>query len=297
MSASKGADVHGVVVVADTTGYLPRELIEEAGIRLVSLYVHFADGRTEREIDMPNFDAFYEELRAVDELPTTSPPAVSDFVATYEPLLAEGRSIVSVHLSSGLSETCAAARDAATVLERQGKGGERVRVLDSATAGAALGAVVLAAATAASAGADLETVVKRVRQAREDVRQWFSVDTLEFLKRGGRIGRARAWVGTTLKIKPILTVESEITPVERVRTSERAFERLVEFARQRHAVGADAWFIQHTQAEAEVRRLVERCNEIFWVDPAFVCEIGPVVGTHTGPGLLGLGAITPSLLE
>jgi DegV family protein with EDD domain len=120
---------------------------------------------------------------------------------------------------------------------------------------------------------------------------WFAIDTLEYLKRGGRIGAASAWIGSTLRIKPILTVESEMTPVERVRTSSRAFDRMVDYARQRQASGADGWVVQHIQSSDEAARLMERCREIFGNDPLFSSEIGPVLGAHTGPGLLGVGSI------
>jgi DegV family protein with EDD domain len=120
---------------------------------------------------------------------------------------------------------------------------------------------------------------------------WFAIDTLEFLKRSGRIGAASAWIGSTLKIKPILTLEAEITPVERVRTSTRMFERLVDYARQREASGAHGWVVQHIQAAEQANRLAEECREIFGREPVFFSEVGPVLGAHTGPGLLGVGSI------
>jgi DegV family protein with EDD domain len=126
---------------------------------------------------------------------------------------------------------------------------------------------------------------------------WFAVDTLEFLKRSGRIGAASAWIGSTLKIKPILTLEQEITPIERVRTSGRAFERLVAYAEDRHQAGADAWVVQHIQSRDAADRLAERCRQIFERDPVFVSEVGPVLGVHTGPGLLGVGGVLAPLLS
>jgi DegV family protein with EDD domain len=126
---------------------------------------------------------------------------------------------------------------------------------------------------------------------------WFAVDTLEYLRRGGRIGSAQAWLGTALKIKPILALESEITPFERVRTSRRAFERMVELLRSRQAAGGDGWAIQHIQAPREAEALAERGREIFGSEPAFVSEIGPVIGTHVGPGLLGAGGTSAALLD
>ena len=281
-----------VAVVSDTTHYLPRELVEAAGVTLVSLYVNFDATRTEREGAMTDFDGFYDEMRSsTDRLPTTSQPSVGDFIAVYEPLLADGRDIASIHLSEGLSGTCASARQAAEALEREGKGGERIRVIDSSSACGGFGMMVLAAARSAANGADLDSVLEHARQARAESKMWFAIDTLEYLKRGGRIGGVSAWVGSTLKIKPILTVESEITPVERVRTSARAFERLVDYARQRHASNADAWVVQHIQSPDQAELLIERCREIFDREPLFVSEVGPVIGAHIGPGLLGVGSL------
>jgi fatty acid kinase fatty acid binding subunit len=280
-----------VAVVSDTTHYLPRELIDACHVELVSLYVTFNGEHTEREGDMHDFDSFYDELRMSERLPTTSQPSVGDFIDVYEPLLAEGRDVVSIHISEGLSGTCASARQAAEQLEREGKGGERVHVIDSATACGGSGLTVLAAARCALRGADVDKVVSHAREARSQLKMWFAIDTLEFLKRGGRVGGVSAWIGSTLKIKPILTVESEIQPVERVRTSMRAFERLVDYARQRHAAGADGWVVQHIQSKDQADLLIERCYEVFGCDPVFVSEVGPVIGAHTGPGMLGVGSV------
>jgi DegV family protein with EDD domain len=286
-----------VAVVTDTTANVPPEMVAEQDLTVVPLYVVFGPDRIEREPDITDYPAFFEELRSTESLPSTSQPSVGDFVGAYEPLLAKGLDVVSVHISSGLSGTSDSARQAADQLTRDGKGGERVRVIDSATVAGALGLVVLAAAAAARAGRDLDEVERHTQEARAGLKMWFAVDTLEFLRRGGRIGAASAWIGSTLRIKPILTVESELTPVERVRTSSRAFDRLVDYARQRHESGADAWVVQHISAEAEAQRLADRCREIFGREPEFVSEIGPVVGTHAGPGLLGIGSIPSALLD
>ena len=281
----------GVAVVSDTTAYLPRSTVEEHGIELVSLYVNHGGERTEREADIVDLGSFFEELRSTDELPTTSQPSVGDFQAAYEPLLQAGRDVVSIHISGGLSGTCEAARQAAEALERDGKGGERIRVIDSATAAGGLGLLAMVAARAGAAGADLDEVESVVREVREELKIWFAIDTLEFLKRSGRVGAASAWIGSTLKVKPILTVENEMTPVERVRTSGRAYERMVDYARQRQASGADGWVVQHIQAPEQAERLADDCREIFGCEPVFLSEIGPVLAVHTGPGLLGVGSI------
>jgi DegV family protein with EDD domain len=283
-------------IVCDTTAYLPTELVREHGIHLVSLYVSL-EGRQERESEVADYDEFYDRLRQSEESVTTSQPSVGDFVSVYEPLLAQGKTIVSLHLSAGISGTCEAAVQASERLAEQGRGGERVRVYDSRSAAGGLGLLALAGARAAAGGGDGDAVLERIQAARDGFRMWFAIDTLEYLRRGGRIGAARAWLGSTLKIKPILTLEEEITPIERVRTRRRAFERMVEFARERHDGGADGWVIQHIQDAESARHLVEQCRQIFGCEPVFVSEIGPVIGAHVGPGLLGIGGVPRSLLE
>ena len=280
-----------VAVVTDSTSYLPPELVERDDIRIVPLYVVFGAERTVPEIEITDFPAFFEELRRAEHLPTTSQPSVGDFTSVYEPLLAEGREIVSVHISGGLSGTPEAARQAKETLEREGKGGERIEVVDSTTAAGGLGFMVLAAAHAARDGKSAAEVAAHVHQARSELKLWFVIDTLEFLKRGGRIGAASAWIGSTLKVKPILTVENEMTPVERVRTSGRAMERMVDYARQRKDSGADAWSAQHINAPDALDELIERCSAVYGRPPTIVSEIGPVLSAHTGPGLLGMGGL------
>jgi DegV family protein with EDD domain len=142
----------------------------------------------------------------------------------------------------------------------------------------------------------LEAVSERTRQARDAFKMWFAVETLEFLRRGGRIGAAAALLGSALKIKPILTFEEEILPVERVRTSARAMERLVAYLASRKADGADGWVVQHVQAPEVAEKIVERGREIFGSSPVFVSEIGPVIGAHVGPGLIGVGGMPRNLL-
>ena len=288
-----------VAVVTDTTGYLPDDVVAEHEIGVVSLYVNFEGGaRTVPEAElMKRLDQVYDEIRGHQAWPTTSQPSIGDFVAAYEPLLADGRDVVSIHISEGISGTAGAARQAAEQLARDGKGGERIRVVDSASSAGGLGLIVLAAAKKALGGGTADEVVARAEETKSELKMWFAIDTLEFLKRSGRIGAASAWIGSTLRIKPILTLDREITPVERVRTSKRAFERMVDYARQRHASGADGWVVQHIRSSDEADRLSDACREVFGREPVFLSEIGPVLGVHTGPGLLGVGGIPPRLLE
>lgn len=284
-----------VAVVTDTTNYLPRDLADREDIHQVSLYVGW-HGNPEREIEMESFDGFYERLRTDPELPTTSQPSIGDFLAVWEPLLDSGRDIVSIHLAGGISGTCESARQAHSLLAERGLG-DRVEVVDGETACGGLGLLLLAAVAATRGGAGKDAVATRVREAREALKIWFCVDTLEYLRRGGRVGKAQAWIGGTLKIKPILSLEYEITPVERVRTAKRAFERMVQYAHELHDGGADRWVVQHIQAQEQADRLIDRCREIFGSEPIFTSEVGPVIGTYTGPGLLGVGALPDALVS
>jgi DegV family protein with EDD domain len=282
-----------VAIVSDTCHYLPRKVLAAQKIHEVSLYVHWPDG-TQRESEITDYGAFYDRMRSSSELPTTSQPSIGDFLAVYQPLLDAGDEIVSIHLAGGMSGTVSSAEQAR---EQLGPDAGRVHVIDSETACGGQGLILLAAAAAARAGADGEAVSERALRARSELKMWFAIDTLEFLRRGGRIGGAQAWRGSALKIKPILTVESQITPVERVRTSRRAFERLVDLLRDRAREGADGWMVQHIQAPREAEELVERGREIFDSEPVTISEIGPVIGAHVGPGLLGVGGIPRSLLQ
>jgi DegV family protein with EDD domain len=284
-----------VAVVTDTTHYMPRSLIEQLGVHEVSLYVTF-EGETRREVDIVDLADFYTRLSSSSEMPGTSQPSVGDFLTVYEPLIAGDVDIVSIHLSAGISGTFAAAEQARAQLVEGGIAPERIVVLDSATACAGLGMMVIAADSAVRAGATAAEAADAARELRRELKVWFAVDTLEFLRRGGRVGGAQAWLGTTLKIKPILSIESEILPIERVRTSGRAFERLVEYLQARREDGCDTFFVQHIHAAGEAARMVERGREIYGSDPEFVSEIGPVIGAHVGPGLMGVSGIKRRLL-
>lgn len=284
-----------VAVVTDTTAYLPQEICLEKGIKKVSLYVNWAKV-SKRESDLGNLDHFYRELKTSEEVPTTSQPSVGDFIDVYRPLIESGQKIFSIHLSAGISGTCESALKARSQLAREGADESRIAVFDSQSAAGGLGIMAIAAVRMAQNGAPLEGVMDHVLKTREDFKMWFVVDTLEFLRRGGRIGAASAWIGTTLKIKPILSFESEITQVERVRTGKRAFERILDFARQRKESGSDAWVVQHIQAPDQAKRLADSVQEIMGREPVYVSEVGPVIGAHIGPGLLGFGSVRQELV-
>jgi DegV family protein with EDD domain len=274
-------------VVTDSTTYLPRLLIDRWGIREVSLYVGW-DGDLRPEPEFDDLDAFYALLRESDVLPTTSQPSVGDFVACFEPLVSSGRDVVSIHLARGLSGTYDAATEAARIVS--GHLG-RVEVVDSRTGAGGLGCLVIASARAAKRGAELSAVVDAARHARERLEMWFCLDTLEYLRRGGRIGAAQALLGTALRVKPLLTFGDEITPVGRVRTRRRALERMDAYLEQLHDRGATDWIVQHAQSAEDAEHLVAHGTAIFGTEPLFCTQVGPVLGTHLGSGLLVGGIV------
>ena len=284
-------------VVTDTTAYLPDELIAEHGIQRVSLYVSL-EGEQRPEIEIPDRNtrastsacaAATRGRRPPSRRSATSPPSTSRCWPRA------GRSSRSTS-RPGSREPASRREQARQRLLDEGKGGERIHVYDSRSAAGGQGLVVLAAAHAAGRGAGGAETLAAAERCRDALEMWFAIDTLEYLRKGGRIGAAQAWLGSALQIKPILTLGEEITPVERVRTRRRAFERMVEYARQRQADGADAWVVQHIQDHETARHLVEECRDIFGSEPVFVSEVGPVLGAHVGPGMIGVGGVPSALL-
>jgi DegV family protein with EDD domain len=277
-----------VAVVTDSTPYVPQALLDRWEIAQVSLYVGW-DGDLQPERSYDDLDAFYARLAESPDLPATSQPSVGDFLAVFEPLAAAGRDIVSIHIAAGLSGTCESGREAARLVAAQHP--VRVEVLDGRSGAGGLGLQVVAAARTAEQGADVDGVVSAVARARESLDIWFALDTLEYLRRGGRIGAAQALVGSALKIKPILTFGTQIAPVGRVRTGRRAFERMVGYLHELHDRGATDWIVQHAQSHDDAARLVAEGREIFGSEPLFCTQVGPVLGAHLGSGMLvgGMG--------
>jgi DegV family protein with EDD domain len=288
-SAHAGQPTRPLAVVTDSTTYLPREMIERLGVHEVDLYVGW-DGDLRPESEYSDLDDFYTRLRDTPRLPTTSQPSVGDFIACYKPLVSRGEDVVSVHIASGLSGTCESGREAARLLAEEGHPG-RVEIVDGRSGAGGLGLQVVVAADIAAAGGSLEDAVQAIGRARDHLDIWFCLDTLEYLRRGGRIGAAQSMVGTALKVKPILTFSAEIAPVARVRTRARAFERMVAYLHELHDRGASDWIVQHIQSPKDAEGLVGEGRAIFGTEPLFCTEVGPVIGTHLGAGML-VGGMT-----
>jgi DegV family protein with EDD domain len=274
-----------VAVVTDSTAYLPAGVAEQRGIRVVALEVRLGErvGREGVDIGAAELSAALAD-RHIDV--QTSRPTPAEFAACYRAALEGGADgVVSVHLSRELSGTWEAARIAA---DEVGPG--RVRVVDSRAAGMGLGYAVLAAADAADAGADGAAVEAAAADVAARCRMFFSVDTLDRLRRGGRIGAAAALVGTALAVKPLLHVaQGRIVPLEKVRTTARAGQRLVELATRAAGEGPVDLAVHHLGAAARAEQAAARLRErLPGIVRLLVSEVGAVIGAHVGPGLLGV---------
>ncbi len=271
-----------VAIVTDSTADLPPSLASSLGITTVPLTLNF-DGQSLLDgVDITPTE-FYRRLPNATSHPTTSQPSPGRFAEAYEALLTSHESIVSLHISQKLSGTFDSAQQAAEMTDPT-----RVHVVDTQLVSMSLGLVTLAAATLAARGAEAEAIVEKVQSMRGEVQTYFSVATLEFLRRGGRIGRASALLGSVLQVKPVLCIrDGLVTPLERVRTFDRALQRVVELARavdRGHGVCA---IVGHAAAEAEAERVVRELEPI--AETLMMQPLGPVVGAHAGPGVVGVG--------
>lgn len=275
-----------VAVVTDSTAYLPQAQADAAGVTIVPVQV-VVGGETFDETAVSSTD-IAEALREWRPI-STSRPSPSAFVDAYQQLAVEGADeIVSVHLSGAMSATVESAELAAKEVSTP------VHVVDSRSIGMGLGFPVLAAAQAAASGADAATVeeIARTRSAASTV--LFYVDTLEYLRRGGRIGKAAALVGSALSVKPLLhLVDGNVTPLEKVRTTSRALARLEELTIERVGDGAADVAVQHLANAERAQSLAARIQGSAGGAVAVtVGEVGAVVGAHVGPGMIAV-AICP----
>ena len=273
-----------VAVVTDSTAYLPPGMADRHGVSEVPLHVVLGDRTgTEGEEVSPGdvAQAFAERRLRV----TTSRPTPDEFARAYRSLGAS--CVVSVHLSAELSGTCDAATTAAAEVERDGI---EVRVVDSRSLAMGLGFAVLAAARAAADGQPMPAVVDAAQRRAAATRTMFYVDTLEHLRRGGRIGAAAALLGTALAVKPLLHVEDgRVAALEKVRTTSRALARLQDLAVQHAGDAPVDVAVQHLAAPERAEALAERLRErVPALGDLHVSEVGAVVGAHVGPGLLGV---------
>ncbi|HEX6548867.1 MAG TPA: DegV family protein [Candidatus Dormibacteraeota bacterium] len=275
-----------VAVVTDSTADLPSGLAAGRNITVVPLTVSF-DGK--HFLDGVEIDA--AEFYRLNPTATTSQPSPARFAEAYRKLLENHEEVVSIHISERLSGTYDAAIQGAQLTESA----ERIRVVDSSLVSMPLGLLVLAAAHLAAEGSPGAEVERRVVGLAQQTRVYFVVATLENLRRGGRIGRASALLGSVLQVKPVLTIEEGlVTPLERVRTQERSVTRLIELVRAVDQGSGLCAIVGHAAAEEAAQRIaaeIAPMSESLLIQP-----LGPVVGAHAGPGTVGVGCYPAQLL-
>jgi DegV family protein with EDD domain len=278
-----------VKVVTDSTSDLTPEIASELGITVVPLNVHFSTEigtETYRDgVDLTAED-FYRRLEQSKTLPTTSAPAPGIFAAVYDKLAEETDEILAITISSKLSATYKAAVDGKELMKSKA----RLEIIDSLSAMVGLGLIVILAAKAAKAGASLDAVIDVVRSSMGRVDFRLAFDTLEYLRKGGRIGTAQAFLGSALKVNPILTIKDGLTEgVTRVRCRAKAIDYLGNFAIGFPDVEEVA--IEDATTPDEAKILAERLYSRFPPERIYWMKVGPVIGTHVGPHVLGVGVL------
>ncbi|SFJ61564.1 DegV family protein [Thermoflavimicrobium dichotomicum] len=277
-----------VKILTDSTSDIPANLREELNIGVVPLKVHI-DGESFLDGVTLHADEFYQKLKQAKELPTTSQPSPHAFCEAFREAAKQGaKQILSIHLSSLLSGTYQSAMLAKEMVAEEGI---EVEVMDSKSVSYALGISVVAAARAAKEGKSLEECKAIAERYRKEQELFVLVDTLEFLQKGGRIGKASALVGSLLNIKPILSIsdEGEVCPIDKVRGKNKAISRFFELMQKKIAPGtAVSAAMMHADYLEEGEKLFQRVEEMYDVKEKVITSIGPVVGTHAGPKTIAI---------
>jgi len=274
-----------IKIVTDSTAYLAPETIQQFDICVVPLYVHFGEEAFKEGVGLTN-EQFYSRLKTAPALPTTSQPSAGEFHVVFQKLTDAGHEILVLTISSKLSGTWNSAMAAKEMLP-----GAPISVIDSLSTAVGLQIMVETAAKAAAAGASRQEIVDRIEAIKSTMVLWFVVDTLEYLAKGGRIGNAKAFLGTVLKVKPILVLQGgAIEPLEQVRSKRKAVARMLELVEEylgdKRAQAAVA--VTHALVEEEAKALAQEIRERLGCGESIVSSLGPVIGTHTGPGVVGI---------
>jgi DegV family protein with EDD domain len=277
-------------IVADTTCGLPPEVYRRLGIPVIPQVINFGEESFREGVDM-DAPAFMARLRAGKDLPKTAAPYPGDFIEAFQECVQAGESIVCIHPTADLSGTVRSAE-----IARNDFPGADIRIIDTRSVAGPLGVLVLEADRMAKQGASADEVEAHVRDMMVRAKIYFIVDTLEFLRRGGRIGGAQALLGTVLQIKPILTLSNgRIDQLERERTKKKALARIKELVAAESARGAEAHVsVNHAGARQEAEELAADLEQTLGTDEVLVLDMPPAIVTHAGPGLLAVGFFTPA---
>lgn len=271
-------------IVTDSTVDLPKEIIEEYNIDVVPLTVRLGDRVLRDYYDLSPTE-FFKMLHETDDFPTTSQPSVEEFLNAYRKL-GDKEKVISIHISSRLSATCQAADIALQQLQ-----GWDIKIVDSQTTSVGLGIMVLEVAKAVKAGAEAEDIMKLIEKLKSMIKVYFSVDSLEHLQRGGRIGRAQAFVGGMLKVKPLLAItDGMVTPMERIRGGSKLISRMVELVKMDAGENSivKAGFIWG-ESQEQVSELIDHIKNAVRCEELFKGNIGSVITSHAGPTAFGIG--------
>ncbi|MBH5316746.1 DegV family protein [Paenibacillus sp. GSMTC-2017] len=272
-----------VRIVTDSTADIPVEVRERLGISMVPLKVLFGEETFQDAITIHS-DQFYKKLKASDVLPTTSQPSPLEFSETYERLLAEDQvaPILSIHLSAAMSGTHQSATIAQSMIEQESD----ITIVDSKSASYGIGIQVVKAAKMAQAGESKERILEEVARLQNDVQLYFLVDSLEYLQKGGRIGRASAMIGSILNIKPILSLDKDggVYSVDKVRGSKKAMTRIAELLKDAYGDDPVGMVLAYTDNKEPADELAERLKSALNVKEVDYTTVGAVIGVHTGPG-------------
>ena len=269
-----------VKVVTDSCADLPESTARELGITVVPVYVRFGETVYRDGVDITQ-DEFYQRLQESPVHPTTSQPPPADFADVYRELSREADAVVSIHVTSKLSGTCNSALQGKDMTDAKCP----IEVVDSCSVSMGLGLIAIAAARVARAGESLPGVMAEARQAINHLRVLALLDTLKYLAKGGRIGKAKALLGSLLNAKPLLTMrDGELSPVGLARTRTKGLERLFEMAK--NALDIQELAIVHSTTPGEANSLRERIASFLDMKKIHLSRLGPALGAHGGPGAL-----------
>ncbi len=271
-----------VKIVTDSSADLPSQVIAELGITVVPLYVRFGEKLYRDRVDISE-DEFYQRLQHDPVHPNTIQPTPQDFAEVYQRLAQDADGIVSIHISGKLSGTCNSALQGREDIETKCP----IEVIDSQVTTMGLGLLAMQAATAAKAGKSLSELVEGIKSIIPNIHILFFVDTLKYLLLGGRIGKAKALLGSILNVKPMLALkDGEVMPAGQVRTRSKGVQRLVDFVNSTTDI-EDVIVVYNTTPD-EAQALAERIGSIFTKEKTSIARLGPVLGVHTGPGTLAV---------
>jgi len=274
-----------VKVVTDSTADIPVEVAQELGITIIPLYIHFGQEVYRDGVDI-TADEFYHRLTTEPDLPKTSAPSSGAFTEAYYRLATETNEIISIHISTKLSATY----NSALVGQRPIDTDCQIKIIDSLSTTIGLGLIVITAAQAALAGANLQEITELVTQTMPRTHLFATVDTLEYLHKGGRIGKAQALLGSVLNIKPLITIQDgEVYPLERVRGRSKAITRLCELTSKFENPKEIA--LAHTTTPDELQTLATHISSAFPEKRMYRSRTGSTIGTYLGPGCLTVALV------